>query len=101
MKKVILFAFVIGVLFVSYAIAQEPAASPAPSVAAVISPVTPTTPLGVIGFIKEHLAAIALAIYAVLDVLIYAIPSLKGNGLVQQIFIAAGKLSGQKPPENS
>jgi hypothetical protein len=60
--------------------------------------VTPPASVGVFGFIKANAAAVALMVYAILDVLIIAIPSLSGNGLVHQILLAAGKLAGLTPP---
>ncbi len=57
-----------------------------------------SSPVSLIGFVQAHVAAIALAVYAALDVLILVIPSLAGNGLVHQILILAGKLAGMQPP---
>lgn len=70
--------------------------SPAQIVATVIA--TPVSQVGFFDFVKSHIADFALAIYALLDVIILAIPSLAGNGLLHQILIMAGKLSNQNPP---
>lgn len=76
--------------------AQVPPA-PVGSPAAVIVAPPPASP-GVFGFLKANLAAVALAVYAILDVAILLSPTLAGNGLVHQILILAGKASGQTPP---
>lgn len=80
---------------VSFAqVPPAPAGSPA---AVIVAPPPPASP-GVFGFLKANLAAVALAVYAILDVAILLSPSLAGNGLVHQILILAGKASGQTPP---
>lgn len=96
MKKFILvsvFAF-FGFLVISASFAQTPlpAASVAPAV------VAPAPAPSVFDFIKAHVSQIALVVYGVLDLLILASPKLDANGLLHQLLLWAGKLSGQTPP---
>ncbi len=64
---------------------------------AAMADAAPAAP-GLIDFIKAHLTSLALLVYSLLDVLILAIPSLAGNGLIHQILLLAGKLAGMQPP---
>lgn len=98
MKKLFVSLLFLGISFVviSEVFAQVPAASVMSSPAVAIVP-APVTSLTFFGFIKANAVAIALAIYAILDVVILAVPSLAGNGLIHQILITTGKLAGQPP----
>jgi hypothetical protein len=52
----------------------------------------------IINFIMGNKAAIALAVYAILDLAILVNPKLEANGILHQIQLWASSLSGQAPP---
>ena len=52
----------------------------------------------VISFVVANKAAVALAVYAILDLVILINPSASGNGLLHQVLLWAQSISGQQPP---
>lgn len=91
MKK-ILFLNLLALVLAVIAFAQVPSASPS------ASPAVAAASFNFMTFIKTYWSQIALALYAALDVLILASPSVAGNGLVHEIFVLLGKAAGQTPP---
>ena len=89
MKKVFLFLFVIGMLFVSYAMGQAPVASPAP----VPAPAAP----GLLDFLKANWVQVLVALLAVDQVLIGIFPK---NAILGNISTLIKKVlpSGSQPP---
>jgi hypothetical protein len=98
MKKIAFFLVLSFVLmFAISAFAQT--SSPSPVAAVTATPaVTPAATTGFVAFVKANLAAIALAVYGILDVVVLVSPGLAGNGIVHQLILLTAKLAGQNPP---
>lgn len=103
MKKLrigLAFAIICFSLF-SMAQVAAPVVPAAPIVNA-IAPVIPVVQASffseLVLFVKSNLAVVAGLVYFLIDLIILVTPSLAGNGLLHQIMITAGKLSGQTPP---
>lgn len=91
--------FVLSFIFIEFSMAQSLAPSPAASIVAVISNAPASS--GIWGFIKSNLSSILFVLWLIGDALIYFIPSLKANGIFQQVMMWLGKESGQVPPSGS
>lgn len=95
MKVLLAFAFLVASFALFNQLMAQGLPAPAASVPAVVVPVVSG---GFFAFVKANLAALALAVYAILDVVIALSPGLAANGLVHAILNLAAKASGQVPP---
>lgn len=97
MKKLLA---IIGLVFISWSficLAQVPAASVAPSVAAVVvAPVVPVVASpGILDFIKANWGQIAFALSWLIEGVFYFSPSIKANSFLEQV---ESWLKGQAVP---
>lgn len=91
MKFSLIIAFILSITFL--ALAQVPVAPVAPVVVPVVAPVVS---LSFFGWLAANWAKLAPVLYVLIDLVIYFVPSLKANGLLNQIELWL-KGQGQSP----